>query len=97
MKTLGATPVTGKGCGGRVKVLGIDLAKNVFSLNGEDERGNVALKRSVSREKLAEFIVVLPACLIGMEACSGAHHFARVFAGFGHTVRVMAAQFVSPY
>ena len=97
MKESSATEVTGKEPGRPVKVLGIDLAKNIFSLHGVDERGNVVLKRRVSREKLTELVATLPPCLIGLEACSGAHHFARVFAASGHTVRPMAAQFVSPY
>lgn len=96
MKESSATEVTGKEPGGPVKVLGIDLAKNIFSLHGVDERGNVVLKRRVSREQQTELVATLPPCLIGLEACSGAHHFARVFAAFGHTVCPMAAQSVSP-
>lgn len=82
---------------GPVAVLGIDLAKSVFSLHGVDAQGRVALKRTVSRSKLPELIATLPPCVIAMEACAGAHHFARVLARTGHTVRIMAAQFVQPY
>ena len=78
--------------------VGIDLAKNVFAVHGVDEAGKPALVRpSVPRAKLLELIVALPPCLIGMEACSGAHHWAREFAKFGHTVRLMAPKFVIPY
>jgi transposase len=56
-----------------VSTVGIDLAKNVFSVHGVDARGGVMVRRAVSRAKLTELIAQLPPCLIGMEACSGAH------------------------
>jgi len=78
--------------------LGIDLAKNVFALHGVDEAGKPALVRpSVARAKLLEVVAALPPCVIGMEACSGAHHWARLFQDLGHTVRLMAPKFVIPY
>jgi transposase len=81
-----------------IVTVGIDLAKNVFAVHGVDETGKPALVRpEVPRAKLLELIANLPACLIGMEACSGAHHWAREFAKFGHTVRLMAPKFVAPY
>ncbi len=81
-----------------IVTVGIGLAKNVFAVHGVDATGKpVLLKPSVPRAKLAELIASLPPCLIGMEACSGAHHWARLFATFGHTVRLMAPKFVAPY
>ena len=81
-----------------IVTVGINLAKNVFAAHGVDETGKPALVRSeVPRAKLLELIANLPPCLIGMEACSGAHQWAREFAGFGHTVRLMAPKFVTPY
>lgn len=81
-----------------IVTLGIDLAKNVFALHGVDETGKVALQRpSVSRDKLPALVASLPPCLIGMEACSGAHHWARLFMAHGHTVRLIAPKFVAPY
>ena len=80
-----------------VTTVGIDLAKNVFSLHGVDERGKTLLRKTVSRAKLAALVAQLPPCLIGMEACSGAHEWARRFSAFGHTVRLMAPKFVAPY
>lgn len=78
--------------------VGIDLAKNVFALHGVDERGKPVLVRSsVARVKLHALIASLPACTIGMEACSGAHHWARLFIALGHTVRLIAPKFVAPY
>jgi len=81
-----------------IVTIGIDLAKNVFAVHGVDATGKAVLVRpSVARAKLLELIASVPPCLIGMEACSGAHHWAREFAKFGHTVRLMAPKFVSPY
>jgi transposase len=81
-----------------IVTVGIDLAKSVFAVHGVDATGKPALVRpSVTRAKLLEFVASLPPCLIGMEACSGAHHWARLFAAQGHTVRLMAPKFVVPY
>jgi transposase len=80
-----------------VTTVGIDLAKSVFSVHGVDANGTVVLRRSVSRAKLLELIAQLPGCVIGMEACSGAHEWARRFAGLGHRVRLMAPKFVAAY
>jgi transposase len=78
--------------------VGIDLAKNVFAVHGVNAVGKAALVRpSVPRAKLHELIASLPPCTIGMEACSGAHHWARLFQALGHTVKLMAPKFVAPY
>jgi transposase len=80
-----------------IVTVGIDLAKNVFAVHGEDETGKPVLVRpEVPRAKLMELIANVPPCLIGLEACSGAHHWAREFAQFGHTVRMMVPKFVVP-
>jgi transposase len=77
--------------------VGIDLAKNVFALHGVDEGGRTALVRpSVRRDQLMEVGAKLPACTIGMEACSGARHWARQFVKFGYTLKLMAPKFVAP-
>jgi transposase len=80
-----------------VSTLGIDLAKNTFSVHGVSSTGEVVLRRTVSRAKLPELVAQLPPCLIGMEACTGAHEWARRFSGFGHSVKLMAPKFVAPY
>ena len=68
----------GRGSLMAIVTVGIDLAKNVFAVHGVDEAGKPALVRpSVPHAKLIELIAALPPCLIGMEACSGAHHWAR--------------------
>ncbi|OJV55404.1 MAG: IS110 family transposase [Burkholderiales bacterium 68-10] len=81
-----------------VATVGIDLAKNVFAVHAVGESGLVELRRpEVRRAKLLELVASLPPCLIGMETCSGAHHWAREFEKHGHTVRLMAPKFVAPY
>jgi hypothetical protein len=76
--------------------VGIDLAKNVFAVHGVNEAGAAELRQPrVTRAKLHALIASLPACVIGMEACSGAHHWARLFQAHGHTVRLMAPKFVA--
>ena len=75
-----------------IVTLGIDLAKNVFPLHGVDETGKPAMVRpDVPRATLLELTAHLPPCLIGRQACSAAHHWAREFAKFGHTVRLIQA------
>ncbi len=81
-----------------ITTVGIDLAKNVFAVHGVDQNGRTVLvKPKVSRAALPEFIAGLPPCVIGMEACSGAHYWARLFRQYGHEPRLMAAKFVSLY
>jgi transposase len=80
-----------------VTTVGIDLAKNVFSVHGVDASGREVLRRTVRREQRAPLVARWPACLIGMEACSGAHQWARQFQALGHEVRLMAPRFVAPY
>ncbi len=78
--------------------VGIDLAKTVFAVHGVNEAGKPALvKPKVARDQLVALIAQLPPCLIGMEACSGAHHWARLFQQFGHTVKLIAPKLVAPY
>jgi transposase len=80
-----------------VTTVGIDLAKTVFTVHGVDARGRTVLRKTVRREKLMELIAALPPCLIGMEACGGAHQWARQFQAHGHRVGIMMARFVVAY
>lgn len=81
-----------------IMTIGIDLAKNVFAVHGVDENGKAALiKPRVTRDQLPALIAQLPPCLIGMEACTGAHHWARLFRQHGHSVKLIAPKFVTPY
>lgn len=80
-----------------VRVIGIDIAKRYFQVHGVNGAGEVVLRRKVTRDKFLKLIGDLPSCLIGLEAGSGAHHWARQMAGLGHKVRLMPPQFVRPY
>jgi transposase len=80
-----------------MSVLGIDIAKRVFHVVGMDERGKIVLRQRLSRHALMPFIAKVPPVLIGMEACGGAHYWARRFREHGHEVKLMAPQFVRPY
>jgi transposase len=81
----------------KITAVGIDLAKCVFQIHCVDERGKVMVRKQLKRADVAKFFANLPPCLIGMEACASAHHWARKLLGFGHTVKLMAPQFVKPY
>jgi transposase len=80
-----------------VTTIGIDLAKNSFSVHGVDARGKTVLRQNVTRARLLSLLAQQPAALIGLEACSGAHHWAREFERLGHRVGIMAPRFVAPY
>lgn len=80
-----------------LKVVGIDLAKNVFQVHGRDAKGRQILQKRISRTRLLSFVSQMPRCLIGIEACGGAHHWAREFTRLGHDVKMMAPQLVAPY
>jgi transposase len=81
----------------QIAVLGIDLGKNVCSLAGLDQTGKVVLRRRMKREGLPAFTERLVPCMIAMEACCGAHHLGRIFAGQQHQVRLMSPEYVQPY
>ncbi len=81
----------------KVTTVGLDLAKNVFQVHAVDQRGKVIVRKQLKRDQVAAFFARLEPCLVGMEACASAHHWARKLQGFGHTVRLIAPQFVKPY
>jgi transposase len=81
----------------KTTTIGIDLAKTVFQIHGVDDHGKPVLRKRLDRSKMLEFFVKLPPCLIGMEACGSAHYWARKLTAMGHTVKLMAPQFVKPY
>jgi transposase len=80
-----------------ITIVGIDLAKNVFQVHGVDERGKAVVQKRLRRKQVSIFFAQLPPCLVGMEACGGAHYWARKLQAQGHTVKLMAPQFVKPY
>jgi transposase len=77
--------------------IGLDIAKNSFQIHGVAASGRAVLRKQLRRGKVLEFFANLPACLIGMEASSGAHHWARELTKLGHEVRLMPPQYVKPY
>src|SRR5665647_154858 len=81
----------------KITTIGIDLAKAVFQIHGVDERGKVAVRKQLKRSEMSSYFANLEPCLIGMEACGSAHYWARKLEGYGHTVKLMAPQFVKPY
>ena len=81
----------------KVTTIGIDVAKSVFQVHGTDEHGKVVLRRQVRRSQLLVFFSRLEPGLIGMEACASSHYWARKLTTLGHTVRLMAPQFVKAY
>jgi transposase len=77
----------------KISMIGLDLAKNVFQIHGIDAAGTVVLRRG----QMEKFFAQLPPTIVGMEACGGAHHWARVFQKLGHEVRIMPPAYVKPY
>lgn len=81
----------------KITTVGLDLAKSVFQIHGVDEYGKAALKKQLKRDQVLPYFANFQCCLIGMEACGSAHFWARKLEALGHTVRLMAPQFVKPY
>ena len=78
-------------------IIGLDIAKSSFQIHGVAACGRTTLRKKLRRGKVLEFFANLPACLIGMEACGGAHYWARELTKLGHEVRLMPPQYVKPY
>jgi transposase len=77
-----------------ITTTGLDLAKNVIQVHGADETGAAVLRKRLRRSEVLAFFTSLPRCLIGMEACATAHHWARELIAIGHEVRLMPPQYV---
>lgn len=80
-----------------IVTIGLDLAKHVFQVHGVDETGRAVVRRQLRRSDVAKFFEELPPCLVGMEACGSAHHWARVISAFGHEVRLITPTRVKAY
>src|SRR5258707_3043118 len=80
-----------------VSVIGIDIGKNSFHVVGLNQRGAIVLRQKWSRSQVASRLANMPACLIGMEACVGAHHLSRRLKALGHDARLMPAKYVRAY
>lgn len=81
----------------QVTTIGLDIAKNVFHAHGADERGTMVFSRKLSRAKLLDFFASQPACVVALEACSGAHHWARELRALGHDARLIPPSYVKPF
>jgi len=79
----------------QIITIGIDIGKNTFHLIGLNEEGNIVLRRQLSRSQIVVRLANLQPCLIGMEACVGAHHLSRQLQALGHDAQLMPAQYVS--
>jgi transposase len=77
--------------------IGLDLAKNVFQVHGADETGAVVFRKKLRRDRLLAFFAEQPPCVVAMEACASAHHWAREIAKLGHTTQMIAAHYVKPF
>ena len=80
-----------------VTTIGLDVAKNVFQVHGVDDEGTVVIRRQLRRSRVLPFFKKQPPCLIGMEACATAHHWARQLIGLGHRVKLMPPHYVKAY
>ena len=80
-----------------VTTVGLDLAKHVFQVHGVDASGRVVVAKAIRRGKLLEFFTSLPPCIVGLEACGSAHHWARELIELGHDARLMPPAYVKPY
>src|SRR5471030_2022985 len=81
----------------QITTIGLDLAKNVFQVHGVDAEGCEQIRRKLRRADVLRFFEKLTPCLVGMEACAGAHHWARQIATFGHEVKLIPPAYVKPY
>src|SRR6201984_2837355 len=80
-----------------VTTVGLDLAKHVFQIYGVDACGRVIISKALRRKDILAFFAQLPPCVVGLEACGSAHHWARELLKLGHDVRIMPAAYVKPY
>jgi transposase len=81
----------------KISMIGVDLAKSVFQVHATDALGRRVVRRSLRRTQVERFFASLEPCIVGMEACAGAHHWARVLRRLGHEVRLMPPSYVKPY
>jgi transposase len=79
---------------GDITTIGLDLAKNVFQVHAVDEAGNVVVRKRLRRGQVLGFFAGIPSCLVGLEACATAHHWARELIALGHEARLMPPNYV---
>jgi transposase len=81
----------------QVTTIGLDVAKRMFQVHGVDAGGRIVIRRKLQRGEVAGFFATLPPCLVGIEACATAHHWARLIGASGHQVRLIPPAYVKPY
>ena len=81
----------------QIAVLGIDVGKNSCSIAGMEPTGRIVLRRRLHRDSVVKLASRLPACVMAMEACCGAHHLRRVLQAYGHEIRLMSPEYMQPY
>src|SRR3954468_5831160 len=81
----------------QASTIGLDIAKRVFQAHGADATGRVVFRKRLVRTKVLEFFAAQPPCVVALEACGGAHHWAREINKLGHTVRLIPAAYVKPF
>ena len=81
----------------KVSIIGLDIAKSVFQAHGADASGGVVFRKKINRARLLEFFASQPPCTVAMEACGGAHHWAREITKLGHEVKLIAPKYVKPF
>jgi len=82
---------------GEASIIGLDLAKNAFQAHGAASDGTVVFRRKLARSQVLKFFASQPVCTVAMEACAGAHHWARAIATLGHRVKLIAPGYVKPF
>ena len=81
----------------QVERIGLDIAKSSFQVHGVDTHGKVVVRKQLSRRKVLPYFAQLPSCLVGLEACGGAHHWARELRKLGHGVRLITIRLTPQY
>ncbi|MBN8841824.1 MAG: transposase, partial [Sphingomonadales bacterium] len=81
----------------KIATVGLDIAKSVFQVHSVDASGELVVRKRLSRARVIPYFAKQPRCLVGIEACSTSHHWARELIALGHDVRLMPAQYVKPY
>ena len=80
-----------------ISTIGLDIAKHVFQVHGADASGSVVIRQKLRRKEVLTFFASLPPCIVGLEACGGAHYWAREIERLGHTIRLIAPAYVKPF